>query len=354
MFAVRHRLRLVLSAALLAGVPLRAQAVRGVVVEAGTSRPVAGVLVALYPESGGPAADGALTAADGRFSLQAPPGRYTLRAEGVGYRTASAAVELVDGRTAQVRLETAAKTFVLPVVEVTAQTRCVVRPGAGMQAYELWQQAAVALRATALAQERGLVRYTVRTWHTEGMRRGRRRDPPRRVTGKPFQTLAPAEAARHGYRREEGDTLSFYGPDARVLLSDEFLDAHCLYVQLQGGRPGEIGVAFEPAGGGAGVDIRGTLWLDGLSGELRSVDYEYTGLEDGSRGTPSGGSVEFRRMESGAWVVSRWRIRTARILRGPGWTPDRDEIIADLRESGGEVTDVELVPRTGPRTGEVR
>ncbi len=96
------------------------------------------------------------------------------------------------------------------------------------------------------------------------------------------------------------------------------------------------------------MDIRGTLWLDARTGELRNVEYEYTGLPDGSRRSPSGGRVEFRRLPSGAWIVSRWYIRTSRILRGQRADRQRQEIIADIREAGGEVSDITVVPQEHP------
>lgn len=341
---------LTLLVALLASTPLSAQTVRGVLVD-DAGRPVDGTVVGLYPAGGGRALAGGLTDRGGRFTLSAPaPGRYLVRAERIGYRPVSAEVELAAGETAEVRLATAVRVFVLDPVEVTADSRCVVRPGAGMQAYEIWQQAAVALRATELVEEQKLVEYTVRTYTREmlhAMRSRTRRDPPRRVRGQPFETLSPQELAAHGYVREEGDTVTFYGPDATVLLSDEFQDTHCLYVQ-QRGRRGRVGVAFEPVEGRTTVDIRGTLWLDARTGELRDVEYEYTGMADNSRRSPSGGRVEFQRLPSGAWIVSRWQIRTTRVLTGRRRAPAFAEIIADVREAGGQVSEITVVAEAQP------
>lgn len=336
-------LRLAILALLLAvlAAPLAAQTVRGVVVEVASGRPVDGMVVSLHPR-GGAAIAGGLTDAAGRFSLAAPePGAYTVRAERVGYRPAWADVQLHPGDSPEVRLQTAVQAFVLDPVQVTADRRCLVRPGAGELAYELWQQAAVALRATALAQEQELVQYTVRTYERQllGVRQRGRNDVARRVTGNPFHTLSPAALAERGYLREGRDSLSFYGPDARALLSDEFLDTHCLYAEA--GAPGELGVAFEPADDRGIVDIRGTLWLDAHTGELRRVEYKYTGLTDDPRGAPAGGRIEFRRLRSGAWIVGRWHIRVARMEMDN--RRQQNGVVADLREAGGEVTDVTVV-----------
>jgi Carboxypeptidase regulatory-like domain len=357
LLAVPRSLSLIpLLLALLSAAPLSAQTIRGALVDEG-GRPVDGTVVGLYPAAGGRAVAGGLTDAEGRFSLSAPePGRYRVRAERVGYRAASAEVDLVAGETSEVRLTTAVQAFVLDPIEVAADTRCVVRPGAGMRAYELWQQAAVALRATELVEDQELVEYTVRTYRRDVMRSRRpRQNPPLRVRGQPFETLSPAELAEHGYLRDAGDSVAIYGPDATVLLSDEFQDTHCLYVhsqvnvQTRDGVRGEVGLAFEPAADRGIVDIRGTLWLDARTGELRSVEYEYTGLSDGSERSPSRGEVQFQRLPSGAWIVSRWHIRTARIVRGTGEESRRAtrpvEILGDVREAGGEVSDITVVER---------
>jgi hypothetical protein len=335
--------------ALFLAAPAAAQTVRGVV-EDDAARPVAGVLVALIPASGGAAAAGALTDAQGRFSLAAPaPGRWTVRAERVGYRAASAAVELAEGQAAEVRLVTGVQAFVLPPLQVSA-TRCTVRPGEDDAAYALWDEARKALATAALLHDQGRVEYTVRTYGSViSMSSGRTRRQnaePRRVTGNPFRTLAPQALADGGYVRQDADSLSFYGPDAHALLSDAFLDTHCLYVDAERSDGERVALAFEPVGRRETVDIRGTLRLDRRTGELRDVEYEYTGLQADGQRVPAGGAVEFRRLPSGAWIVSRWRIRSTRLARGADWSRrgEQTAAITEIREAGGEVTNVEVRP----------
>ena len=335
-----------------AATPAAGQTVRGSVVEEGTERPVSGALVVLA--AGGENVAGGLTDALGRFSLAAPaPGRYRVRVERIGLRTVATEVEVQAGGIVEVQITMLAEAFVLPPLQVTAEERCTVRPGQGLRAYELWRQAAVALRAAAVAEERGLLEYTVRTYRRNlvGGEYRTRQDRPQRVTGTPFNTLPPAELARGGYRRETRDTVTLYGPDARALLSDEFLDAHCLYVQTEEAVPGQVGLAFEPIAADRGrVDIRGTLWLDARSGELRSVDYEYVGGGRDAPGSRSGGCIFFERHPSGAWYVSRWFIRTAD-RRRPGELSMRRPpapSLGTIREAGGEVTDVVVAGGSEP------
>ncbi|HEX5868895.1 MAG TPA: carboxypeptidase-like regulatory domain-containing protein, partial [Longimicrobium sp.] len=309
---------LAVCAALLAAGPLGAQTVRGVLVD-DTARPVPGALVVLvYP--GGASDGGAMTDARGRFTLVAAlPGRYTVRAERTGYRTVEVVVDLAAGETADVRLATAVQLFVLPTVDVVGESPCVVRPGRGA-AYTLWDEARKALRSAAFLQDAHRVKYTVRTYRNHTVmgtgRMRRNRDEPRRVTGRPFVTLPPAQLAEGGYVRVQGDSVAFYGPDAHVLLSDEFLDTHCLFVDARAGDGRTVALGFEPIRRRGVVDIRGIIRLNRRTGDLSSVEYSYTELGGATRRTPAGGSVDFERLPNGAWVVTHWRIRTMNVARG--------------------------------------
>ena len=341
-------------AALLATGPLGAQTVRGVLVD-DAARPVPSAIVVLvYP--GGATNAGAMTDAQGRFTLVAAvPGRYTVRAERTGYRTAEVVVDLGAGETVEVRLATAVQVFVLPTVDVVGESRCTVRPGRGLAAYTLWDEARKALRSAAFLQESERLEYVVRTYRSEiVMRTGRSNrqyDEPRRVAGRPFVTLAPAQLAAQGYVRTEGDSVGFYGPDAQALLSDEFLDTHCLYMDPEAADAQTVGLAFEPVERRRRiVDIRGVLRIDRRTGGLRAVEYEYVAPLGSAWPSPGGGTVEFERLENGAWLVSRWRIRTTNVARGTDWRRSGREtqIITDYREAGGEVDEVELVPEPEP------
>jgi hypothetical protein len=177
----------------------------------------------------------------------------------------------------------------------------------------------------------------------------RQNDDPRRVTGRPFRTLAPAVLASRGYVRPEGDSIEFYGPDAQALLSDEFLDTHCLYVDPDAADRHTVGLAFEPVRRRGIVDIKGVLRFSRRTGELQEVEYEYTEPGGSARAMPAGGSVEFLRLASGGWVITRWHIRVTNIARGNDWARRGEQVqtVTDMHESGGEVTEVVLVPEPG-------
>ena len=68
----------------------------------------------------------------------------------------------------------------------------------------------------------------------------------------------------------------FWAPDAGVLLSDSFLDTHCLRIRAGGSEL--VGLDFEPVPNRDVADIAGTLWLDPATAELQRVDFRYVNL----------------------------------------------------------------------------
>ncbi|HEU4557569.1 MAG TPA: carboxypeptidase regulatory-like domain-containing protein, partial [Longimicrobium sp.] len=113
-----------------------------------------------------------------------------------------------------------------------------------------------------------------------------------------------------------------------------------------------IGLAFEPVRGRRVPDIRGTLWLDRRSAELRRVEYGYRGGPPESDDPRVGGTVEYGRVADGPWIVRRWNIRMPQTtleqrLRNVSGTNQNARLVgrtemrlAGLLEAGGEVTGV--------------
>jgi hypothetical protein len=163
-------------------------------------------------------------------------------------------------------------------------------------------------------------------------------------------SLPAEDLAAHGYVRavDDGQFYDFFAPNAEVLLSDEFLDHHCLSLQEgRKGLEGMIGLGFEPVRGRKVPEIEGSLWLDRKSAELRLLEFRYTGLDARVPGEGAGGRVEFAALPDGAWIVRAWAIRTpilteARVHWG-GQSHIRPRVIA-IREEGGEVMRTYTLP----------
>ena len=130
------------------------------------------------------------------------------------------------------------------------------------------------------------------------------------ITNKrPFGALDPASLLTLGYvRGNETTGWEYFAPDETVLLSDDFAATHCFKVLRDTrSRAGQIGVAFEPVSGRKQSDIRGVLWVDEKSAELRDVRFVYVNAGILTRFKP-GGFAKFRRAPSGSWIVSEWQL----------------------------------------------
>jgi protocatechuate 3,4-dioxygenase beta subunit len=334
-----------------------AQEVRGTAVEAGTARPLAGAFVSLQNQAGSPVAS-TLTGPDGAYVLEGPrPGRYTLQVERIGYATwTSEPFDLMTRETVTRRLTIPVQPVHLESLTVAVESRCGPREGAGEPLLQAWEEVRKALDLSLWTEEPGRIRFELRTWT-------RMLDPGARVvqsqesesawkTGRSSFASSPAtELAERGfvYRSEEGNHL-FFGPDARVLLSDVFQELHCFsLVQGGEGHEGLVGLSFEPIDRGEVARVKGALWLDPATGELRDLEFDFVDL--GIVGLPrdhrAWGRAWFRRLPPGIWVVSRWWIKTP-VLR----VSLRGTTLHGYREDGGEVTRLELADGSAITLGE--
>ena len=78
-------------------------------------------------------------------------------------------------------------------------------------------------------------------------------------------------------------------------------------------QPGLIGVSFEPVRGRKIADIAGVVWLDQRTSELRRIVFRYVNAGFISR-YGGGGETNFRRLPSGAWLISSWHLRSPNLV----------------------------------------
>ena len=366
----------VVAVAVAAGKPIaaHAQVVRGVVVDEASGRAMPGIVVVLL-DSAGKRLAGVLADDAGRYAIRITiPGRYALRAERIGYRAeAPTPVKLAIGETVEVRLVTRPIPVVLGAVRVTGKTPCVARASDGHEVSAVWDEARKALYATDLTQRQELFAAKVMRFERmldagDGKVLSYDTKQSSGVTRNPFVSLPAAQLSADGFVRQNTTETIYFGPDASVLLSDEFLGDHCFKLRDAGGRRSAmIGLEFEPVRGREKPEIAGTLWLDKKTAELRDLEYQYRFLPNLPRSIRSedfGGRVQFRRMPTGAWIVERWVIRMPLLVdKGPfaakdqsvlpggvAERPDRIQLGA-IREEGGEV--IETVARGERRANAV-
>lgn len=350
MSAQRYLRRSLLLLALSAGVaPLDAQSIRGVVVQQDAATPARGIVV-LVVGADNKVAGRALTATSGAFDVKLEnAGAYSVRALRIGYRpTDLGPFDLARDSVHTVRVVLSGEAIALEVVSVIGRQSC-RNTGDGSAVAAAWLQARTALTAASItAESREFVsRYS--TWErvaneVDSIVTWQRSNMGESARPKVFISAPPDSLTRVGYAFFANDEFVFLGPDADVLLSDEFASTHCFrLVPTRDRDPSRVAIEFSPAGRRRGmVDVRGQLILDRQTSELQSLEFSYEGLPRGVNERHAGGRMRFTRVPDGAWIVSHWALRipameiegSADNLAGARAT------IVQVRESGGEITQV--------------
>ena len=373
---VAHNAVAVVTLMLLAARLGDAQTVRGRVVAKTDGAPVSSAIISLVDTAGHTVAT-MLADDSGSFSFVAPrAGRYALRVERVGFLSANSSFRLLSqGEGPEVLITMTSEGVSLRAIMVSADRRCLVRPQEGVATAQLWSEARKALstiQLTALAQAAAKGRRDPHRFLVRWRSMTRDLDPNSLAvlnihemievseTVRPFASADPDELAHHGYMIGNPDLGStFFAPDADILLSDGFLDSHCFHLEApQADRRDDlIGLAFEPVRltadrGSLQVDVRGVLWLDRATAELRYMEYHYVNLPPEETTRHAGGLLEFRPLPDGRWVVWRWYIRvpvlTSRRVEVNSALSDWHTEIAKIHESGAEL--LEVMPAGTHRT----
>lgn len=322
---------LALLALLLLPPALSAQEILGRLIEPGTGEPVAGASITLM-DATERAVAGSLTDDAGHFRIRAPEsGTYVLRADRIGHAsTFSDEIVVGAGAVVEVELEAPLEAVSLEGIEVTGERRCDIRPEEGVETARVWEEARKALSAATWSGP-NTYRFRVMNYTRvlgPGLSRVHREDRTFETRPARHGYVAPAadELLEEGFVRAESsrrDSIRYFGPDLRTLLSDVFLDTHCFRL-VRGEREtsGLLGLTFEPLEGRDVADIEGTLWMEPDSALLRRIDYEYTGLWELLDYTPrvAGGRIVFDRLANGAWYTREWWIRAPILEERPSPT----------------------------------
>ncbi|MFN0179965.1 MAG: carboxypeptidase regulatory-like domain-containing protein [Gemmatimonadales bacterium] len=310
------------------------------VTDAETKRPVAGAIVRLTDTTARAVAQG-LTTESGRLVLRAPrPGQYLLRADRIGHGGVWTEPFAV-GDSVSVAIAMPADPVFLADLTVTGATSCEPRAD-GAETAALWTEVQKALTAEALTAASQTTELAVRRFRQHRTLAGGLQfdstESLYRTTVSPFVSPAPSELARRGYINSARGGFQFHGPDALTLLSPQFLATHCYSVARSPNDSALVGLGFVPTPEVKRPDVRGVLWVDRSSNELRSLEFEYVNAPKPVEAPGIGGRVEFERLTTGAWIIRDWYIRAprrfARVLRF-----GRDTLVGYL-DQGGSVRHV--------------
>lgn len=349
-----------------------AQVIRGVVTEAGSGAPLAGSLVTLRsvetaPDTGA-AIRNVITNQLGEYAITAPRGgRYRLTVRRIGVRAwRSDFLNVGSGET--VVLDVAMDPFTtLPRVTVADRALCTTGRD-GLRVAALWREAETALNVIVISdQDSTLRRRLVRFSRSLGLPMGEVSEESHHSydendgIGQPnFRSLRGDSLSRIGYWEDAANHMTFYAPDATALLSRAFLRDHCFSVaQNERDRPGHVGLAFAPVRSRIMPDIRGTLWLDATTYELRLVEFRWTQLPWELEHDHVGGEVHFMRVPNGAWIVKNWTLtmpKPSLIEQRSAGGPRRERLVlSGLGQEGGMilVNGLEAFNKPGTVTGSI-
>jgi hypothetical protein len=320
---------------------LPAQSVRGIVVDR-AEVPVPGVVVQLV-DSASHIAGRALTNAQGEFRVVArTAGTYRLHTLRIGFHpTDSPPIVLQTGPDVSRRIVLTGLPVGLDTVRVAGRNACRALGDSGA-AYAVWEQVHGAVTAASLTAAAQNLYTTVISFERTLEADARRvRTQSSTVTSgyarEPWTSHSPEALHRDGYVVTDRDnSMTYYAPGLDVLLSPSFVEDHCFHLTSDRDR---LGLAFEPTPDRRNKpEVRGTLWLDAKSAELRTMEFRYSNILP-EQDAVARGEAGFIRMANGTWVISRWNIRMPlleHVVRSQSRGGDQIQVIA-VRVAGGEL-----------------
>jgi hypothetical protein len=284
-------------------------------------------------------ADGSL-----RFRAELPrAGRYFIRVLSIGFLPENLGpIVVTDTGVTTFAATLPRRRLMLDGIKVEARDRCKVDRDAGLKWLPLWQQAreqvsSVVLVTPAskidarLVEFRGLEalsesRVPTQSWATRRLGRLSPRVAPHQDALSDF--LSSEELESYGVDASQLAFPNVVPLDATTLASDAFLASHCFGLENEVDDSVHwVGISFRPVDDGEEnlAAVRGVLWLDAKSGELRRLDYAYSALQHlrysacriattrcfQLSGAGASGSFDFIQVGTNSWYVSRWEVRTA-------------------------------------------
>ena len=330
-----------------------AQTIRGSVVDGANGAAVPGVVVLLIDAAGTVVAK-ALTNESGGYRLSAGnSGSYRVRTLRIGFRpVVSDAIALLPDEDVTRHIVVTGVPFSLDTVRVERRSStCRLRTDSAFVTYAIWEQVRTALTATDLSTRARNLTATIVTYErmVDAASNRIRRQTSATETGatsRPWTSLSPDSLRRVGYVATVDGWFVFTAPDITALLSTQFLEDHCFRI-AESSDAARLGLDFQPIRERSNIpEIRGTLWLDRKSSELKRMEFFYTNVMRAQERGRAGGEMDFVRMKNGAWAISSWNIRMPVLeesLFKPGNAGDRAPMsenvirMTQLKVAGGEL-----------------
>lgn len=336
---------LVLLAALVPGA-LASQSIRGRVLDS-NRRPIVGALIELR-DLAGKSLQIVLTTPSGAFQLTAAaPGRYRYRVAAIGFQPRPpTAVDVPADGVILPDIVLATMSMRLPDLVAVGRGRYCGKSGLTDDIFaRLIESAHSALQIMETTVKTHQVAFEVAVISTSTLYGAYSNlsvadTIVQPLSRWPVESIDPDTLRLVGFGRllDPGNESSreYYGPDARVLFSDWFLDTHCFTVDKpkKNAPTDSLHLRFTPARKTKLIDVAGELVLDAHNLALLQFSFTHTNLPNWMTDEAAGGYMEFSRLDSGLWMTKSWSIWAPR----GGITPDRGRLsVAGLVEKYGWV-----------------
>lgn len=324
-----------------------AQELRGTVLDVLQGRPVSGSVVQVLDSAGATIAR-TLTNSRGQFRAPLSSRAMRVRVLHLGYAPTVTALSPTREAVTTVTIRMTLLRTMLSTVNVRDNPNCSPRRDR-VQALALWEQVRQGLLATVVAREASPARLKVLRYQQflDGL--------SDKITSqdvnihyvtaatRPFVAARSArEFVQSGFVVDSAGVNVYQSPDAEAMIEDDFFFGYCFQIaDRDRSRPTQVGLAFAvPRSKTGRVDIHGTVWVDTVSRELTTMDFRYVGLARNEQRFSPGGRVDFRRMENGAVLIDRWRLKLVALRYDTVRTGPGADVVRqwwELHEAGGEL-----------------
>lgn len=288
----------------------QAQNITGTVQDGASRAPVRAALITLTHQ-GTQISTRVLADSLGRFVLRADSGNYILTAEQLGYQPTRLQLAVTRDAVAPLNIVLSPAPLAVSALVIRGTSGC-----SGMrdpQLVQLWYRAPTTVgSASAKTQRDVVVRKFTRELDLHGRVLEQQDDTVRTAHWRGFETPVADSVLSKGFVQQKKDGTYFFAPDADVLLSDGFVEAHCFRLTAKRARDGLIGIEFQPKKS-KGPSLHGTLWMRADSAFLSALDFSYRGLGGNMQTEQAGGRIDFARRADNSWVISNWVIRMPRL-----------------------------------------
>ena len=281
------------------------------------------------------------------MSLLGSSGTYTVRAERIGFATGRIQPVVVQpGNDAYVRLELAVQAIDVGSLTVAASStsECSRDVGNALAVEQLWGEALKALRILTWAGDEADVGFEISVTETDYLADGRTVQASQEGISRgrgtqPFRTADHETLETRGFVIGEVGERQFLAPDAAYLLSATFFETHCLEWQGLSEDGSLLGLSFKPRTSRGEPEIAGTIWMDGATGFLLRIEFEYVNVWFGTDEAVARGRLSFGQLATGEWLVSDWSVTTPRIGVRPRQLGfgGQDTLVVGFRERRGRV-----------------